>query len=75
MNRSRTKERQGRLDAQKYYELRLLVLRRDSWRCQCCGKMSNLELHHKQFRSQLGEDSEENLITLCAACHSSVHFR
>ena len=41
------------------------VLRRDGWRCQSCGTMSNLEVHHKQFRSHSGHDSEENLVTLC----------
>ena len=30
-------------------------------------------MHHKEFRSQGGDDSEENLITLCAACHSLLH--
>jgi HNH endonuclease len=25
--------------------------------------------------SQSGEDSEENLITLCAVCHARVHYR
>jgi 5-methylcytosine-specific restriction endonuclease McrA len=44
-----------------------------SWRCQSCGTMSNLEVHHKQFRSHSGHDSEENLITLCSTCHASVH--
>ena len=46
---------------------------RDGWRCQCCGTRSNLEVHHKEFRSQGGDDSEENLITLCFACHSLLH--
>ena len=35
--------------------------------------MSNLEVHHKDFRSQAGDDSEENLITLCAGCHAGIH--
>jgi phage terminase large subunit GpA-like protein len=35
--------------------------------------MSNLEVHHKEFRSHCGEDSEQNLITLCSACHATVH--
>jgi 5-methylcytosine-specific restriction endonuclease McrA len=35
--------------------------------------MSNLEVHHKEFRSQSGEDSEQNLITLCNACHAAAH--
>jgi hypothetical protein len=56
------------------YELpRNQVLRRDSWRCQLCGTMSNLEIHHQEFRSHSGDDSEQNLITLCSACHASVH--
>ena len=62
-----------RLDPQSYESLRQQVLRRDGWRCQGCGTMSNLEVHHKQFRSHSGPDTEENLITLCNTCHSSIH--
>ena len=62
-----------RLDQQDYQKLREHVLRRDGWRCQLCGSMSNLEVHHKELRSQSGEDSEQNLITLCIACHSLSH--
>jgi 5-methylcytosine-specific restriction endonuclease McrA len=62
-----------RRDLVAYKSLRWQVLRRDSWRCQSCGTMSNLEVHHKQFRSHSGNDSEENLITLCTACHYETH--
>jgi 5-methylcytosine-specific restriction endonuclease McrA len=62
-----------RLNPLFYETLRQQVLRRDGWRCQACGTMSNLEVHHKEFRSHSGEDSEDNLITLCAACHKNVH--
>jgi 5-methylcytosine-specific restriction endonuclease McrA len=62
-----------RLDPLSYESLRQQVLRRDGWRCQSCGTMSNLEVHHKEFRSHSGHDTEENLITLCNACHSSIH--
>ena len=62
-----------RLDPVSYETLRQQVLHRDGWRCQSCGTMSNLEIHHKQFRSQSGEDSELNLITLCTACHALAH--
>ena len=61
------------LDPVSYESLRQQVLRRDGLRCQSCGTMSNLEVHHKQFRSHSGHDSEENLITLCSMCHASVH--
>jgi len=62
-----------RLDAASYEMLRQEVLRRDGWRCQSCGSMSNLEVHHQHFRSRLGDDSEANLITLCRVCHASAH--
>jgi 5-methylcytosine-specific restriction endonuclease McrA len=62
-----------RLDPISYEQLRNKVLRRDSWRCQACGSMSSLEVHHKEFRSHSGDDSEENLITLCTTCHCGVH--
>jgi len=62
-----------RLNPTSYGMLRQQILRRDGWRCQCCGAMSNLEVHHREFRSHSGADSEENLITLCAACHARTH--
>jgi len=62
-----------RLKDELYRQLRNKVLRRDGWRCQSCGTMSNLEVHHKEFRSHSGDDSERNLITLCAVCHDIVH--
>src|SRR2546422_657489 len=62
-----------RLKEENYRELRKHVLQRDGWRCQLCGSMTNLEVHHKQFRSHSGEDDEQNLITLCLNCHSSAH--
>jgi 5-methylcytosine-specific restriction endonuclease McrA len=61
------------LSHEAYAQLRLLVLNRDSWRCQNCGSSQNLEVHHQQFRSHSGNDSEENLITLCSYCHMSKH--
>jgi len=73
VNRILPKQPRVRLDLQLYDRLRQQVLRRDGWRCQSCGSRSTLEVHHKEFRSQSGDDSEENLITLCEGCHSIVH--
>lgn len=49
------------------------VIKRDSWRCQWCGSMKNLQAHQIQARSRLGDDVAENLIALCATCHQEVH--
>ena len=73
MNPRVTKQTPVRLKNQEYDELRIQVLRRDNWRCQSCGSMKNLEVHHQEFRSQCGSDSESNLITLCNRCHSATH--
>jgi 5-methylcytosine-specific restriction endonuclease McrA len=75
VNRSRPKRAPLRLAPDQYDNLRNQVLRRDGWRCQSCGSMSNLEVHHQEFRGQSGDDSEANLITLCSSCHATVHRR
>ncbi len=56
-----------------YVELRRQVLDRDGWRCQNCGRTSELQVHHLCFRSVLGDDDLVNLITLCFSCHEKIH--
>ena len=63
------------LDAHWYRKVHRQVLQRDGWRCQMCGSMQRLQVHHIQFRSHSGADSEENLITLCAECHAQTHLQ
>ena len=70
----RPKAAPSRLDPLSYECLRQQILRRDGWRCQSCGAMSNLEVHHWEFRSQGGDDSEKNLIALCSECHRTLHM-
>jgi 5-methylcytosine-specific restriction endonuclease McrA len=53
-----------------YRRLMKRVLERDGWRCQKCG---SLEVHHRIKRSQQGNDSLDNLVTLCAHCHMEEH--
>jgi 5-methylcytosine-specific restriction endonuclease McrA len=73
MNGIRPKIPRLQLDPISYKNLRQEVLRRDGWRCQSCGTISNLEVHHRELRSHLGDDAERNLITLCTACHARMH--
>ena len=75
MNLRELDQKPARLDAASYERLRQQILRRDGWRCQVCGTMENLQVHHQQYRSHSGADIEANLITLCADCHSMVHQR
>jgi 5-methylcytosine-specific restriction endonuclease McrA len=56
-----------------YRRLMKRVLERDGWRCQKCGSLENLQVHHKMRRSQQGDDALANLVTLCAYCHMEEH--
>jgi len=71
----RLKRPRLRLDPESYRSLHKAILERDRWRCQFCGSLIALEVHHMKFRSELGDDAEDNLITLCRSCHQKVHQR
>jgi hypothetical protein len=45
MNEDVLKRSPIRLEEGEYQQLREQVLRRDGWRCQFCGSMTNLEVH------------------------------
>ncbi|MCS3429873.1 HNH endonuclease [Klebsiella sp. BIGb0407] len=63
--------------------VRVKVLERDKHSCRMCGwnhglKKANdprtlLELHHIHHHVRGGENSVDNLITLCNVCHDEVH--
>ena len=62
-----------KIDKRAYRRLLKRVLERDDWRCQKCGAVKDLQVHHRKHRSQLGDDSLANLVTLCAYCHMEEH--
>jgi 5-methylcytosine-specific restriction endonuclease McrA len=49
-----------------------LCVERDG-RCVSCGARNDLAAHHIIYKSLGGDDSIENLITLCFNCHSNAH--
>jgi len=69
----RMKRPRLRLAPDHYRQLRLRVLQRDAWRCQQCGHLGEVQVHHIQPRGRMGSDVELNLITLCTECHKSLH--
>ncbi|MGB8957910.1 MAG: HNH endonuclease signature motif containing protein [Candidatus Aminicenantales bacterium] len=63
---------------------RSMVLRRDRYRCTKCGwsypewnpsDPRFLELHHKRHHAKGGDNSEDNLLTLCVKCHDDLHHK
>ena len=73
MTQLRPKQPRFRLDPEAYRKLHRSILERDRWHCQVCGAMATLEVHHLESRGRLGDDSEQNLITLCHSCHDNIH--
>lgn len=68
------------LPPKEYKALCNRVMNRDGWKCRHCGYRNNLTCHHVLFRSQGGDDIENNLLTLCdtpdgLGCHRAVHNR
>ena len=74
MNSIRQRKPRLRLNPDAYRKLRTNVLERDGWRCQSCGTSENLQVHHIRSRSALGDDTADNLVTLCADCHDRLHL-
>lgn len=56
-------------------DVRRIVLALDRNSCRGCGLSSNsgLHIHHVKYRSNGGQHTQENLITLCFKCHELVH--
>jgi len=48
-------------------------MKRIKGRCENCGRIRGLDLHHKQHRSAGRDDRPDNLILLCRGCHSLQH--
>lgn len=67
--------------AKDYYDrilyqsgIRSLVLERDEYTCQICGKhaTSRLHVHHILKRKEGGTDHLDNLVTVCSGCHKKA---
>ena len=56
-----------------YYDVRYYVFARDGYTCQVCKKKDKvLQTHHIIYKSEGGTDRADNLVTVCADCHTSA---
>ena len=66
----------SRDDYMKSYEwlrVRMIVMKRDGYRCVKCGGQDRLCVHHLTY-ARLYHERLEDLQTLCARCHYLAHF-
>jgi 5-methylcytosine-specific restriction endonuclease McrA len=59
-------------------KLRTTILNRDEWTCQYCGRTPGddrvrLQVHHLHQVADGGDNSPDNLVTLCSECHAGFH--
>jgi len=59
---------------------KIKALKRDNYKCVLCGDTYLLCVHHKDgkgkgYKKADRDDSLDNLITLCHACHRKIHRR
>jgi 5-methylcytosine-specific restriction enzyme A len=69
-----TKQRPGRwaLRRKEWQSVRHGVLERDGWKCQHCGAIRRLEVHHVKRVADHPELAFDpaNCLTLCGSCHT-----
>ena len=56
----------------RWQKLRLRILERDKWECQCCSSNSTtLHVHHRYYKpkTEPWDYPESAFITLCEDCH------
>lgn len=73
--------------SQSWEEIRNGILGRDNYTCQVCGFVGHVPpksrdrgdrsmvVHHITERKNGGDDSPNNLQTVCAPCHVQIHKR
>lgn len=57
----------------KWKELRDQRLAKDDYRCKRCKTAKQLRIHHIRYPEVWGEESVDDLVTLCDDCHSQIH--
>ena len=54
------------------------IRKRDRNKCVVCGTTASMmnpyPAHHIVYKSQGGDDSLENLVSLCPTCHAQAHL-
>ena len=66
------------LESDEWKEIRNKRLMIDGFVCQSCGSRGTsqnpLQIHHFSYKRPLGQENVyRDLVTLCKACHSTLH--
>ena len=56
------------LQSDKWAMIRNAIIERDNFKCTVCDSPDNLHVHHLTYEN-VGNEKDEDLITLCRGCH------
>ncbi len=57
-----------------WLKVRLLILKRDGYKCTICGTTKQLHVHHTTYKNHFKEHLHlEDLQTLCKQHHTEIH--
>jgi len=48
------------------------MIRKGGYRCQQCGNIGKLEVHHNAY-NRLGAELDSDLLVVCKKCHEKIH--
>ena len=70
-HRTRSPSSRNAMSSRWVRETRPAALERAGHRCEHCGAVDQLEVHHRDMDPS--NNVAENLIVLCDSCHAEVH--
>ena len=74
-NRRREYYRNVYLKSDEWKRKRHVVLKRDNWRCTCCGEPAT-QVHHTRYaKKNIGKEPIGWLVSLCNSCHEAQHSK
>tara|TARA_R110000824_G_C14926489_1_gene648253 strand:+ start:397 stop:687 length:291 start_codon:yes stop_codon:yes gene_type:complete len=53
-------------------EIRQRILKRSDGKCEKCGKMWRLQIHHINY-DRVGRELDSDLLAVCQPCHRAIH--
>ena len=60
------------LKSDKWREIRNLLFEERGKCCERCGRMKNIQVHHKTY-ANIFRESMDDLLILCSICHKKEH--
>jgi len=59
-------------DSKHWKKTRGLILKLKGRKCEACGSVNKIHVHHNNYEN-IGKETAEDLNILCGTCHSEFH--